>query len=68
LAGNIKITMKAISQILHNTSNRFLLVALLILAAVLHSGTTIKGGLYADDYIHAAFFQALSHRQPLFRL
>jgi hypothetical protein len=49
--------MKAISQILHNTSNRFLLVALLILAAVLHSGTTIKGGLYADDYIHAAFFQ-----------
>lgn len=33
------------------------LAALLLLAAFLHSGTAIKGGLYADDYLHQALFQ-----------
>ncbi len=30
--------------------------ALLALALLLHAGNTLKGGLYADDYIHAALF------------
>lgn len=32
------------------------LLWLLLLAAVLHSGTSIQGGLYADDYIQRAFY------------
>lgn len=33
------------------------LALILLFAFVLHSGTSIVGGLYADDYIHAAYFQ-----------
>lgn len=48
--------MKNFFTLLNRQSNSALLLALLLLAAILHSGTTIKGGLYADDYIHRAFF------------
>lgn len=33
-----------------------IIAALLLLAFVLHVGSVIQGGLYADDYIHAAYF------------
>ncbi|CAA0114122.1 Uncharacterised protein [BD1-7 clade bacterium] len=36
---------------------RWALPTLLLIAALLHCGTLIKGGLYADDFIHAAYFQ-----------
>jgi hypothetical protein len=29
---------------------------LMLVALVLHSGTTITGGLYADDYVHKSYF------------
>lgn len=41
------------------TTNKayWVLAGILLLAAFLHSGTAIKGGLYADDYLHQALFQ-----------
>ena len=32
-------------------------VILIVLAAILHSGTSINGGFYADDYVQRAFYQ-----------
>ena len=38
------------------TAKPYAIIALVLFGVCLHIGTTIRGGLYADDYVHASYF------------
>lgn len=38
------------------TAKPYAIIGLVLFGLCLHIGTTIKGGLYADDYVHASYF------------
>ena len=58
--------MQKLYRVLESFARKPYAFWLLMLAAlVLHSGTTITGGLYADDYVHKSYFlgsEALSEK------